>query len=292
METSIKALIVPLITPFNEDYSIDFFGLKTFVASLLNKGVTNFFVLSPFSEEENLSISTQRQIFLSVLKEVSINGNVLVACFGKSSDEIISKIKFCEKHTKYCVINIPYDALTNEISFVDFFDKVFTKTKAKIILYNDPILFKRNIPIVGINRIAGWEKLVGIFDNSKNILYFKALSNYHQSLKIFQCSEKLAIESLNYNSWGFVLGLSNVLPTLFLNKKTEFDKFGYNSLIRDELNINKFFDVVPRDKPIQFYKKILSNSGLIQNFVSKELKHLEPFEEKLASKFFENSIIL
>ena len=41
---NLSGLIVPLVTPLNKDKSLDL-SLKTLVARLMNKGVTNFFCL-------------------------------------------------------------------------------------------------------------------------------------------------------------------------------------------------------------------------------------------------------
>ena len=53
----IKGLIVPLLTPLNEDFSIDSLSLKALVARLMNKGVKNFFAL----EQQRYSKTLQRQ---------------------------------------------------------------------------------------------------------------------------------------------------------------------------------------------------------------------------------------
>jgi dihydrodipicolinate synthase/N-acetylneuraminate lyase len=272
--SKVNGLIVPLLTPFNEDFSIDYFGLKTLTARLMNKGVNNFFVMGPLGENNFISELLWRKIIVNVIGEVGSKGTVFVGCFGDSADEIIAKVKFAEKYSQYCVVNIPYGSLTNEIGFIDFFDKLFTKTRANIVLYNDPELFKRNILISGVDKIVGWEKFVAIFDNSKNMNYFKALSVYHQHIKIFQVNEFLAVESFNHNSSGNIAGLANIVPEKFIDLKNTYDSFGYNSLIRQELSIVSLVDVLPKNKNIQSFKKILSLFGVIQSFNSDKLESL------------------
>jgi dihydrodipicolinate synthase/N-acetylneuraminate lyase len=288
--SKVNGLIVPLLTPFNEDFSIDYFGLKTLTARLMNKGVNNFFVMGPFGEYNFISENEWRKIIVGVVSEVGPKGSVFVGCFGDTADEIISKVKFAEKYTSYCVVNIPFSSLTNEIGFIDFFDKLFTKTKSNIILYNDPELFKRNILISGIDKIVGWEKFVAIFDNSKNMSYFKALSVYYQHIKIFQVDECLAVESFNHNSSGNVAGLANIVPEKFIDLKNNYDSFGYNSLIRQELSIISLIDNLPKNKNIQSLKRVLSMFGIIQNFHSDRLELLTDKEitliENIVKKVF------
>ena len=288
--SKVNGLIVPLLTPFNEDFSVDYFGLKTLTARLMNKGANNFFVMGPLGEYNFISENEWKKIIVGVVSEVGPKGAVFVGCFGDTADEIISKVKFAEKYTAYCVVNIPFSSLTNEIGFIDFFDKLFTKTKANIILYNDPELFKRNILISGIDKIVGWEKFVAIFDNSKNMSYFKALSVYHQHIKVFQVEEYLAVESFNHNSSGNVAGLANIVPEKFIDLKNNYDSFGYNSLIRQELSIISLVDNLPKNKNIQSLKRILSMFGIIQNFHSDKIELLSDNEitliENIIKKVF------
>jgi len=280
-----NGLIVPLLTPFNSDFSIDKIAFKSNIARLMNRGVRNFFVLSKFGEQEFLDLEKEKEVIRIAADNIGRKDNFFVGCFSQSTDEMISKIKFAQKYTDNCVINVPYLALTNEVEFVDFFDTIFTKTNANIFLLNDPVIFKRNIPIVGLNRIANWEKFLGVFDFSKNPVYFSAVSDYHQSFSVFQGIEELAVESFNRKCAGLVLAAANVVPEYFLNIKNDFFNSGYNSLIRDELKILTLMKESFADKKIQLYKKILSEEGIMQEYFSKELPALSDSELKIAESF-------
>jgi 4-hydroxy-tetrahydrodipicolinate synthase len=275
MVVSLNGLMVSLLTPMNDDYCVDFFGLKNLTARLLNKGVENFVVLDKNSEFEFIDYSYQKKIIVSVSKEIKNKGNLIVGCFSDSSDVIIEKVCFAEKYADFCLINIPFNALTNEIDFINFFDNLFNRTKANIILCNNPHVFKRNIPINGLNKIVGWERLIGIIDYSNNKSYFRLLCDYHQSLKIFQGCESLSFESFNFKCSGIVSGLSNVFPELFLNIKKDFDDFGYNSLLRKEIFLLNLLEKISFEKETQFYKKMLSMDGVIQEYYSVNLKNLD-----------------
>lgn len=95
-----NSLIVPLLTPFNEDFSIDRIAFKSMIARLMNKGVKNFFVLSKFGEQEFLDVEKEREIIRFAFENIKKKENFFVGCFSQSTDEIISKIKFAEYYTK------------------------------------------------------------------------------------------------------------------------------------------------------------------------------------------------
>ncbi len=285
----ISGFVVPLITPMNEDYSIDRIALKTLIARLMNKGAKNFFVLNQFSEYQFLDNNNQKEIIGVVDSVIGGKGNLLIGCFEKSTEEIIEKVKFAQRFTNFCVINIPYSALTNEVLFIDFFDKLFTQTKANIFICNDPLFFRRNIPIIGLERIANWEKLLGVIDYSGNINYFKALAEHYQSVKVFQGKENNIVDSIDYHCSGAACLFSNLFPYFFIDieKQTQTDV----ELMRKQSKINiTLKDFFPLSKKIQAIKYALFIEGITQGYFSKELEELDDKEQKKIESFFEKSL--
>ena len=139
---NLSGLIVPLLTPLNEDKSIDFLSLKTLTARLLNKGVKSFFLFGPYSEQEFLSFDDRVAIMEVVFKEVNGKGFLLAGCFGKNNDEIIERVTEAQKFTNYCVVSIPKSALEDEVSFVDFFDFIFFAKDLTLFSNDSTLLFK------------------------------------------------------------------------------------------------------------------------------------------------------
>jgi len=289
-QKSINGLIVPLLTPMNENSELDSFALKTLTARLMNKGVKNFFDLSPFAEQQSLSQREEKEIIKLVSSLAGKRANLLIGCFADSTEEIIDKVLFAQRVSNYCVVNVPFAALTNEVVFVDFFDRLLTRTKANIFLLNDPFYFKRNIPIVGLERIVNWEKLIGVIDYSANLGYYKALADHYQSIKIFQGKEELMVDSMDMHCVGVVPAFSNFMPSIFLDIENEFKKIGYGAMLRKQTKINFMLDgYFPATKRLQSIKYALSFEGVIQKFFSADLKKLDNSEEEKIESFFEKS---
>ncbi len=272
---NVKGLIVPLITPLNEDLSIDFISLKTHLSWLMNRGVRNFFLFSNFSENEFLSIEQKQQIITYVNREFAGKGNIFVGCFGESTEQVISQVLFAQKYCNFCVINVPFSAITNEIFFIDFFEELFNRTSANVFVYNNPFLFKRNIPIVGFDKIAGWERLVGFIDASRNLEYFKSLSSYSQVVKLFQEPEELFYDSAKLNCSGIVPFLANIYPKFFFDSIKEVDSLNYVEIVKKNASFLLFIrEYFPMRSRIQLVKYFLSEAGIVQPFFNKSLGEL------------------
>ena len=76
MPINFDGVIVSLLTPMNEDYCVDFFGLKNLCARLLNKGVENFLILGDYSEQNFLDYSFQKKIIVSEIGRASCRERV------------------------------------------------------------------------------------------------------------------------------------------------------------------------------------------------------------------------
>lgn len=290
---NVRGLIVPLITPLNEDLSIDFISLKTHISWLLNRGVRNFFLLSNISENDFFSLEEKKQIITYVEREFSNKANFIVGCFGESSEQIIEQVLFAEKHADYCVINVPFSAITNEIFFIDFFEELFNRTKSNIFIYNNPFLFKRNVPIVAFDKIAGWERLVGFIDASRNLEYFKSLSNYSQVVKLYQEPDELFYDSVNLNCSGIVPFLANIYPKFFLDSIKEVNSLNYIEVVKKNASFLSFIrEYFPMRSRIQLVKYYLSGIGITQPFFHKELGELsEEQKEKIDSLMKQKALV-
>ncbi|MEK6958420.1 MAG: dihydrodipicolinate synthase family protein, partial [archaeon] len=216
-QVSLKGLVVPLLTPLDENLSLDKVALKNHSARLLNRGVKNLFVLGPYSEYEYLPHNQQREALKVVSATVANHGKVIAGCFGETNDEVIGKVAQNQKIADVCAVNVPPLALESEVFFVEFFDELFMQTKADIVIYNNPFLFTRNVPVRAVNLIEGWERLLAFIDGSRNKDYFNALSTKATSLKIFQESEDAVIDSLQSGCVGIMPLSSNVYPVYFLS---------------------------------------------------------------------------
>ncbi|MDD3159529.1 MAG: dihydrodipicolinate synthase family protein [Candidatus ainarchaeum sp.] len=281
-DVKINNLIVSLITPMNEDYTIDEIGYKALIAKLMNKGVRNFLILDNTNDLNKYDLHGEKQLIKFASNNIGKKGNLIIGCFSNSTDEIIEKIKHAEKFSKIVAINIPQSALTNDISFMDFFDKLFTKTKKNIIIINDPKSSGKNIPVEGLNLIANWERLIGVIDYSQDLNYFHTLSQFHQCFNIYQGYEKLATDSYSYYCSGIVSSLANLTPSYFFSLKEDIEFSNNLTIQKKQEAINNLIDSCSiNNKKIQSYKYLLYKNGLIQPYYSKELPILT--EEEIST---------
>ncbi|MFA6064355.1 MAG: dihydrodipicolinate synthase family protein [archaeon] len=282
----LSGLLLPIITPLNEDFTVDALALKAFTARLMNKGVKNFFVLNSFSESEFLSNEERKKILQIVSNEINGKGVLIVGCFGTSTDEIISRINEAKEFSGLCVVNVPLAALERELEFVDFFDSIFTQTSANIILYNNPSIYKKNIPPLWLDNIINWERLVGVIDSSKSSDYLDELGKYYQFTKIFEENDELSFDALKRGFSGLCPLSANAFPAYYIDLVDNYAGLDFHKLVRNEAKISALNKLLPTQKKLQAFKYALSLSGIIQSFSSPVLEELTEKEKRLVEDAF------
>ncbi len=263
---NLSGLIVPLLTPLNEDKSIDFLSLKTLTARLLNKGVKSFFLFGPYSEQEFLSFDNRVAIMEVVFKEVNGKGFMLTGCFGKNTDEIIERVLEAQKFTNYCVVSIPKSALEDEVSFVDFFDLLFRHTSANIVLYDDVRLSGAVIPIPWIEKIVTHERFIGIIEYSKDIDYINELSKFNQVTKLFEASKDMAFYCLRNGFSGIACSSSLIFPGYFLELAQSKGEMDMRKYLLNDSKINDIKKSYPFNKKMQALKRVLFLRGIMNAY--------------------------
>ncbi|MCX6803161.1 MAG: dihydrodipicolinate synthase family protein [Candidatus Diapherotrites archaeon] len=290
---NLSGLIVPLITPMNEDLSVDFFALKAITARLMNKGVRNFFVFNIFSEENNVSFNDKIKILKIVSEEISGRGLLLCGCFGHDTDSIVSSVVEFEKFADCFVVNVPRLAFESELGFTDFIDALMTQTKSNFLLYNNssitynnlssifpnPSIPNMRIPLSLLEGVLNWERLFGIISYSSSPGEIGELAYYSSTLKLFEESEVLSFPALRNGFVGLSCPAALFMPSYFLALVEGFDSIDFGRMSRYESRVTAFNKVFSK-KRIQAIKKLLSLQRLIQYYHSTELA---PLDEKEVS---------
>jgi 4-hydroxy-tetrahydrodipicolinate synthase len=279
----LSGLIVPMVTPLNEDKTVDVFALKVLSAHLLNKGIANLFVFGPYSEHEFVSLG-ERKKFLEVMHaELEGKGVLLAGCFGKTTDETIQLVQLSEKYTNLCVVSVPDEAKTNEVEFIDFFDSLFRHTNASFLLYNDSV-FSSPINPAWLDNIVNWERFFGLIDYSKNVDYIMSLAKYKQVTKLFEESKDLAFFVLRHGFAGLSCVSSIMFPSFYLTLANSMEGFELRNLLHQEARVDEVKNSFPKGKRVSGLKYVLSLQGLIKPFCFDDSKELLEEEKQLIKK--------
>jgi 4-hydroxy-tetrahydrodipicolinate synthase len=211
----LKGSIVPLVTPYNEDLSIDFVTFRKLINWQIENGSHGISVAGSTGEMTLLSYEEKVKLFEVAVQEASGKVTVVASTGSSNLNETIALSKEAEKiGCDALLITVPYYSRPNQEGIFEYFKKVSESVSLPIIIYNIPARTGTNIEPKTLKRLK---------EKCKNIIGVKeANPNFDQMSKdILECGEDFlvysGIESLCYpllaiGGVGYLSATANLLP--------------------------------------------------------------------------------
>lgn len=155
---------VALVTPFKNDFSIDFDGLERVVNHCIEGGVEYLVVLGTTAESATLSIEEKQQV---IDKIVSVNNGQLplvLGVGGNNTQQIVSELKSQNLSTFDAILSVsPYYNKPTQEGIYQHFKAVAEASPKPIILYNVPGRTSSNMLPKTVVRLANdFKNIIGI----------------------------------------------------------------------------------------------------------------------------------
>ncbi|SAI86719.1 dihydrodipicolinate synthase family protein [Saccharolobus solfataricus] len=248
----LEGVVVPLITPFLEDYSIDKEGLKWLVSYLSENGVNGIFVNSSVGEFASLTLDEMKLVAKIALdSRRSDNTLIFAGASTNFTEETIKLAKdFKDMGVDAIVVMAPYFFKVREKELLNHFSMIAEKVDIPLIIYNIPLFTGINIPIfVYKTLVSQYSNIIGTKVTLDSLIFFKQLISEIREIRkdfsILTGFDEYLLPLLYMGGNGGVMGLANAIPKLHL-KVYESWKNGNlsdaNKYWVDVLNITDIYD--------------------------------------------------
>jgi len=259
-----------MITPFNEDKSIDWNSLDRLTDWYINSGSAGLFSVCQSSEMYNLNDEEKLEIATRVLKKV--DGRVPVIATGTFTHDILQQSEFIKKmydtgvEAVVCLVNhLAEEGESDEVLKVNT-EKLLNKTgEIPLGLYECPAPYNRKMETETVEWAAKTERFFWMKETSENINIIRAKTDVSlgTNLSLYNAHTASLLESLNSGTIGFSGIAANFYPSLFSWVVENFDKEKENA---EELN--KFFveyQKIVDHKYVSSAKQYLKMIGVIKS---------------------------
>ena len=163
---------VALITPFNEDFSIDVEGLKRVVDFNIENGINYLVVLGTTAESATLS-KEEKQLVIDTVKDTN-NGRIpmVLGIGGNNTQEVIAEMESRDLEGFTAILSVsPYYNKPTQEGIYQHFAAIAKKAPLPIILYNVPGRTASNILPATVIRLANdFENIVAIKEAAGDIV--------------------------------------------------------------------------------------------------------------------------
>ena len=168
MQNVFHGLGIALITPFKEDFSIDYEALENLVNYHLDNGADFFCILATTGESPCLSREEKDQLTVVIKRIVNGRVPILKYCGGNNTAAVVEEIKTTDWSGIDGILSIcPYYNKPSQEGLYQHFKAIAKASPLPIVLYNVP-------GRVGVNMTA--ETTVRIASEFTNVVAIKEAS--------------------------------------------------------------------------------------------------------------------
>jgi dihydrodipicolinate synthase/N-acetylneuraminate lyase len=213
-----NGVIVPMITPFDEQLQIDSEATERILQSFLDQNISPFLlgttgesVSIPRGQQSVLVKTTTRFCGTQVKVYAGISGNVL-------EESIDAAIEFADMGVTAVVAHLPFYYPMDADQMTRYYEKLADQVPVPLILYNNPITTKFSVPLEVIEKLSYHENIAGVKDSERGMERLQQSLNLWSNRSDFVHLTGWAAQSafaLLNGSDGIIPSTGNVVPELY-----------------------------------------------------------------------------
>ena len=166
-----KGTGIALITPFNEDKSVDFVALERIVNHVIEGGADFLVALGTTSEAPTLSDEEKKQVVSTILKANAKRLPVLLGMGGNNTQAVIELIKKQDFTGIQGILSVvPYYNKPNQRGMKAHFEAIADASPVPVILYNVPGRVGVNLQAATCVELAKHPNIIAVKEASGNLM--------------------------------------------------------------------------------------------------------------------------
>ena len=265
----LKGVGVALVTPFNEDLSVDFESLTKLVEYNIENGTSYLVVLGTTAEAATLSSDEKKQVVEHIIKVNNKRLPLVLGIGGNNTLEVKKQIEETDLSDFIAVLSVsPYYNKPNQEGLYQHY-KMLASTGKSIIIYNVPSRTGQNVEAETTLRLAKeFPNLFLIKEASPNILqYFDILRKKPEGFNLVSGDDEFTLPVTLAGGAGVISVIGQGYPKEF----STMVQLAFDKKVDEAYEIhNQLVDITrlifAEGNPCGI-KVILAEKGLIKNYL-------------------------
>ncbi|MCX8531767.1 4-hydroxy-tetrahydrodipicolinate synthase [Chryseobacterium luquanense] len=279
----LKGVGVALVTPFNEDLSVDFDSLTKLVEYNIENGTNYLVVLGTTAEAATLSTEEKKQVVDHIIKVNNKRLPLVLGIGGNNTLEVKKQIEETDLSDFTAVLSVsPYYNKPNQEGLYQHY-KTLASTGKNIIIYNVPSRTGQNVEAETTLRLANeFPNLFLIKEAAPNILqYFDVLRKKPEGFNLVSGDDEYTLPVTLAGGAGVISVIGQGYPKEF----STMVQLAFDKKVDEAYEIhNKLVEITrlifAEGNPCGI-KVVLAEKGLIKNYLRLPLV---PASERLYAK--------
>ena len=258
-----------MVTPFNEDLSVDFESLTKLVEYNIENGTSYLVVLGTTAEAATLSEEEKKQVVEHIIKVNDKRVPLVLGIGGNNTLEVKKQIETADLSSFEAVLSVsPYYNKPNQEGLYQHY-KALASTGKNIIIYNVPSRTGQNIEAETTLRLAKeFPNLFLIKEAAPNILqYFDILRKKPEGFNLVSGDDEFTLPVTLAGGNGVISVIAQAYPKEF----STMVQLAFDGKVKEAYEIhNKLVDITrlifAEGNPCGI-KVILTEMGIIKNYL-------------------------
>ena len=245
----LKGIIVPLLTPLNEEDSFDEHGMKKLVRYLFDNGIHGIFILGSAGEAPCFTFQEREEIIRTTVEEVDGTVPILVGIGRNTTKETLECLKQVEECNLDFAVVIPplwRPGWVSEDGLIEHYKTLAEESVIPILLYNlpsDAVQISPNI----VEELKDVDNIYGIKDSSCNL---ENILEFSKHMPTFQGYDNEIYPALKLGAAGAISGMANLFPSEVLGIYNAFLKGDYEEAEKLQNKVSTLSDLLFKISPI------------------------------------------
>lgn len=242
-----KGTGVALVTPFHDDCSIDFTGLKKLIDHVIDGGVDYLVVLGTTGESATLLPAERKQVLAACLEYNAGRVPVVYGVGGNNTQLVLNEIINTDFTGISAILSVsPFYNKPSQRGIIAHYTAIADNCPVPVILYNVPGRTMSNMTAETTLRLADHPNIIGMKEASGNLEQCMQIAASKPKDFLLISGDDLMTKAMySIGGSGIISVLANALPSTFKaichgsekeSLKASFSLLDFNSLMYQEGN--------------------------------------------------------
>ncbi len=210
----LKGSIVALVTPFNNDGSVNYDELGRLLDYHIEAKSGGIVILGTTGEASCLTFEEEAKIVDFSVKRVNKRIPLIVGSGSNETEKAVTMSKkYSELGADYVLVITPYYNKTNESGLIKHFEAVANASKCPVIMYNVPGRTGMSMSIHAIEVLSKHPNIYGIKEASGNMSYSMKVAKYvSDTFHMYSGNDDIIVPMMSIGASGVISVLANIAP--------------------------------------------------------------------------------
>lgn len=261
---------VAIITPFNEDSSVDYSSLAKVTDHCISNGVNYIVVLGTTGESATLTKDEKNQVVKTVITAAAGRVPIVIGIGGNDTRNVMETIKNTDFSGIDAILSVsPYYNKPNQNGIYEHYKAIASVSPLPIILYNVPGRTAMNMTASTIVRLArDFKNIIAVKEASGNLVQaMEIIRDKPEDFAVISGDDALTLPMISIGAVGVISVVANSHPKEFSMMVDEAIGGNYMLARKIHLSLLETINLLFADGSPAGVKAVMEMKNLCKNIV-------------------------